>query len=168
MVWWMTESSPPPYARSTTLPEALEGRIASLVWRMPNRFSIFGRLGILELDDGLASLRDKSGRSLFSVPGTTVEARPHRRRLSAYPYYFQVRAADRWWHLGGYGQTRYRRASTRQLQEHYELRAVVPRPAKMSPDDYTRATANPMKHQVLWAMFWVQTLNSAATPTDAG
>ncbi|HEY2656268.1 MAG TPA: hypothetical protein VGI55_10800 [Solirubrobacteraceae bacterium] len=164
----MAEQSPPPDARSDSSPEAREGRFASLVWRLPSRFSIFGRLGILELDDGRVSLRDRSGRSLFSAPATTVEARPRRRRLSAYPCYFQVRAADRWWYLGGYGHTKYTRASTRELQEHYGLRTLVPRPARMGPDDYARVTGNPLKHQMLWAMFWVQTLNSAVGRAGSG
>lgn len=156
----MTEDSPTsPDAQAETLPEALEGRFASLVWILPRRSSIFGRLGILELEDGSVSLRDKSGGSLFSVPAATVEARPRPRRLSAYPYYFQVRAADRWWYLAGYGQTKHKRASTRELQERYGLRALVPRPDDMSPNEYTRITTNPAKHQVLWAICWVQTLN---------
>jgi hypothetical protein len=165
----MTEKSPSPQdAQPETLPEALEGRFASLVWIMPRRSSIFGRLGILELEDRWVSLRDKSGTSLFSVPISTVKARPRRRRLSAYPYYFQVRAADRWWYFAGYGQTKYKRASTRNLQERYALRALVPRPASMSQDDYARITTNPVKHQVLWAICWVQTLNLAATRAGAG
>jgi hypothetical protein len=166
----MTEdSSTSPGAHAETWREALEGRFASLVWIMPRRSSIFGRLGILELEDGAVSLRDKSGRSLFSVPVATVEARPRPRRLSAYPYYFQVRAADRSWYLAGYGQTKYRRASTRELQERYRLRALVPRPDDMSPNEYTRMTTNPAKHQVLWAICWVQTLNLAnARPGHAG
>jgi hypothetical protein len=53
-------------------------------------------------------------------------------------------------------------------QEHFGLLAVVPRPAKMSADEYTRATANPARHQVLWATFWVQTLNLAVARADAG
>ena len=116
----------------------------------------------------MVSLRDKSGESLFSVPVATVEARSRRRRLAANPYYFQVRAADRWWYLAGYGQGKYRRAGTRELQARYGLRELVPRPAGMSPDDYTRITTNPVKHQVLWAVCWVQTLNVAAARADAG
>jgi hypothetical protein len=165
----MTEKSwTPPDAQPETSPEALESRFASLVWIMPRRSSIFGRLGILELDDGLVSLRGKSGGPLFSVPVATVEARRRPRRLSAYPYYFQVRAADRWWYLAGYGQIKYRRASTRELQERYRLRVLVPRPANMDVDEYTRITTNPAKHQVLWAICWVQTLNIAGARAGDG
>lgn len=165
----MTENSPTsPQEQLETLPEAPEGRFASLVWTMPRRSSIFGRLGILQLEDSEVSLRDKSGRPLFSVPVATVEARPRRRRLTAHPYYFQVNAADRWWYLAGYGQTKYKRASTRELQERYDLRALVPRPADMSTDEYTRITTNPTKHQVLWASCWVQTLNLAKARAGAG
>ena len=162
------KSTTRPEVQPETLPEALEGRFASLVWIMPRRSSIFGHVGVLELEDGLVSLRDKSGRRLFSVPAATVEARPRQRRLSANPYYFQIRAADRWWYLAGYGQTKHRRASTRALQERYGLRALVPRPETMSLGDYTRITANPAKHQVLWAICWVQALNLAAAGAGAG
>lgn len=158
----------PPDTQPETLPEALKGRFASLVWILPRRSSIFGRLGILELENDWVSLRDRSGRSLFSLPVATVEARPRRRRLSPDPYYFQVRAADRWWYLAGYGQTKYRRASTRELQARYGLRVLVPRPANLSLDEYTRITTNPVKHQVLWAVCWVQTLNLAGARAGAG
>jgi hypothetical protein len=165
----MTEQFPtPPDAQPEPLPESLEGRLASLVWIMPRGSSIFGRVGILELEHSRVSLRDKSGRSLFSVPVATVEARPRRRRLSAYPYYFQIHAADRWWYLAGYGQTKFRRRSTRELQERYGLRALVPQPANMSQDDYRRIATNPAKHQVLWAICWVQTLNLASGRAGAG
>lgn len=161
------QSSSPPDAQPETLPEALEGRFASLVRIMGGRFSIRSRLGILELENGLVSLRNKSGDSLFSVPVATVEARPHRRRLSLYQCYFQVRAADRWWHLCAYGQTKYKRASTRALEERYGLRALVPRPPNMSMDDYGRITRNPAKHQVLWAACWVTALDFASARASA-
>ena len=140
--------------------EALDGRFASLARIMGGRFSMRSRLGILELDAGLLSLRDRSGSSLFSVPAATVEA--HRqRRLSMHPMYFQIRAAEEWWYLCGYGVTKYKRGATRELQERYGLCTLVPRPPRMSVDDYERITRNAARHQVLWAIFWVETLNSA-------
>lgn len=85
-----------------------------------------------------------------------------------YQYFFQVRAAGRWWYLTGYGQTKYKRASTRELEERYRLCTLVPRPPRMSPDDYARITSHAAKHQVLWAIFWVQALRAAAKHADLG
>ncbi len=142
--------------------EALDGRFASLARIMGGRFSIRSRLGILELDAGQVSLRDRSGSSLFSVPAATVEAR-RQRRLSTHEMYFQVRAAEEWWYLCGYGLTEYKRGATRELQERYGLCTLVPRPPRMSVDDYDRITRHAARHQVLWAIFWVQTLNAAGS-----
>jgi hypothetical protein len=87
----MAEKSPPPDARSDTSPEALEGRFASLVWRLPSRFSIFGG----------------SGPSSSTTAGSRFGT-------------------------GRAGQ------------------------------------CSQVKHQMLWAMFWVQTLNSAVARAGSG
>jgi hypothetical protein len=58
----------PPESLAESLAEALNGRLASLVYIMKGRRSPFTRLGILELEDGRLTLRDRDGEPLFAVP----------------------------------------------------------------------------------------------------
>jgi hypothetical protein len=145
-----------------SLPEALAGRFASLVHIMKGRWSLFSRLGVLELDGGLLSLRDADGAPLFAVPAAGTEARPHRRRLAVHQVFFKVLAGERWWYLVAHAPNNYQRRSTRELVERYQLRELAPQPLGMDEAFYLRSTNNPTMHQMVWAACWLQAVNIAA------
>jgi hypothetical protein len=151
----MSDASPTP---PESPPEALAGRLASLVHIMKGRSSLFSRLGVLELDAGLLSLWDAAGTSLFAVPVGSVQARPQPRRLAVHQYFFQVRAAERWWYLAGAVPTKYARRSTRELVQRYGIPDRVPMASGMSGETYLRLTSNPTTHQVLWVGCWLAVL----------
>jgi hypothetical protein len=128
---------------------------------MKGRHSIRSSLGVLALDDGSVSLRDAEDSLLFAVPAASVEARP-RRRLAVHQTFFEVHAEDRWWNLVAWVPTKYQRRSTRELVERSHAREVVPRLPGMSEESYHRIISNPVRHQMLWAVWWVATLSMAA------
>jgi hypothetical protein len=141
-------------------------RLTSVVYIMKGR-SPFSRLGVLDLSDGVLSLRDaKSGSELFTVPVSAAAARPARRKFyETNRPGFEVRGNDRWWFLVPYTiPVRYQRRSTRELIERYHARALVPRAPGMSEENYRRLTGSATRHQALWAGYWLAVL-SAAGPT---
>ena len=100
--------------RLESLAEALNGRLTSLVYIMKGRRSPFTRLGVLELEDGQLTLRDRDGEPLFAVPAAGAEARPARRRSTElHRNAFEVRAGDTWWFFTVHAPTKYERRSTR-------------------------------------------------------
>ena len=133
--------------------------ITSLVYIMRGR-SPFSRLGILDLQDGILSLREADGGQLFAVPVETVESRPARRKFyeTKRPG-FEVQANDRWWSLVAYAiPPKYQRRSTQELIERHHARELAPRPAGMSEANYRRLVDNPTQHQALWAGYWLGVL----------
>jgi hypothetical protein len=146
-----------------TLPEALRGRFASVVHILRGRRSPLSGLGVLELNRGQLSLHDRAGTQLFAVPTADVHARPARRRsFETHRSAFEVEADGRWWFLQAHAPTKYERASTRALAERYDAREVAPRPVGMSADAFADITQNPLKHQLLWRLCWLEALNSTA------
>jgi hypothetical protein len=152
--------SPPPEASPESLAEALNGRLASLVYIMKGRRSPFTRLGVLELEDGRLTLRDRDGEPLFAVPAAGVEARPARRRSTElHRNAFEVRAGDTWWFFTVHAPTKYERRSTRELVARFGVREQAPRPTAMGPEQYRRLVENPLSHQLLWAACWIEALS---------
>jgi hypothetical protein len=150
-----------PVEGSGSVPGEIDGRLASVVHIMKGRRSIRSSLGVLALDNGSVSLRNAEDSLLFNVPATSVEAR-QRRRLAVYQTFFEVRAEDRWWNLVAWVPTKYQRRSTRELVERAHPRQLVPRLPGMSEESYHRIISNPVRHQMLWAVWWVATLSMAA------
>jgi hypothetical protein len=146
-----------------TAPDVPAGRLASLVHIMRGRWSVFSRLGILELDAGVLTLPDAAGASLFSVPVTGIRAAPQR-RVSVHQVFFRIRAADRWWYLAAHVPTRYQRKATRELAARYQVRELVPRMPGLDAAAYARLTATPTSHQVMWAACWLAVLRRAGRP----
>lgn len=144
------------------LPEALEGRFASVVYIMKGRRSPFSRLGVLELEAGQLSLRDRKGALLFAVPAASAQARPARRRSAEmHRTAFEIHAADRWWFLVGHVPTTYERRPAQELAGLFQARELAPRPAGMSQETYLRLTKNPISHQLLWRACWLEALSQA-------
>jgi hypothetical protein len=157
----VSEMSSSSDAPPTSLEEALEGRLASLVHIMRGRRSLLSDLGVLELGSGTLSLWEASGASAFAVPVTTVQARRQLRRLALHQYFFQIRARERWWYLTGAVQTTHSRAPTRRLVARYEVSERAPMPTGMTTEAYLELTKNPNTHQVVWAACWLEALSSA-------
>lgn len=156
----MIEDPPP-----ESLAEAVKGRFASVVHILKGRRSPFSRLGVLELDAGQLSLRDRTGGLLFAVPAAIVEARPARRRsFETHRTAFEVHADGKWWFLTPHTvPAKYERRSTRELVEHFRTRELAPRPAGMSEEAYLRLTKNAVSHQVLWSGCWLEALAQAGS-----
>jgi hypothetical protein len=138
-------------------------RLTSVVFIMRGR-TPFSHLGVLDLSDGVLSLRDaKEGRELFTVPVKTTAVRPARRKFyeTKRPG-LEVRANDRWWFLVPYTTpAKYQRPPTRALIERYHATELAPRPAGMSEEVYRRMASRPTSHQVLWAAHWMMALGRA-------
>lgn len=148
---------------SELLAEALEGRFASVVHILTGRRSPFSRLGVLELDAGQLSLRDRNDAVLFAEPAASVQARPARRRsFEMHRTAFEVHAADRWWFLVVHVvPAKYQRRSTQALVELFRARELAPRPTGMSEESYLGLMKNPQSHQLLWAACWLEALSRA-------
>lgn len=147
---------------SESLAETLHGRLASVVYILRGRRSPFSHLGVLELDAGQLSLRDRTGALLFAVPAASIQARPARRRsFETHRTAFEVRAGDRWWFLVGHVPTKYERRSTQELVERFRARELAPRPTGMSEETYRRLTKNPISHQLVWGACWLEALSRA-------
>jgi hypothetical protein len=142
-------------------------RLTSVVYIMTGR-SPLSRLGVLDLSDGVLSLRDaKDGGELFAVPAASAMARPARRKFyeTKRPG-FEVHANDRWWSLVPYAiPAKYQRQSTLELFEQYQARELAPRPPGMSEENYARLTSSPTEHQALWAGCWLAVLGRAGEAT---
>lgn len=150
--------------------QAPDRRVASLVQIMPRRISVFGRLGVLELnvDDEVVSLYNKSGETLFSAPVSDVEAHHWRRLLATYQFYFRLRVDGRWWYLTARVMVKYSRSATRELAKRYRVRSEAPPPPRMSPEEYRKMIRLPTTHQVLWALTWVGLLKALRNRAVAG
>ena len=135
-------------------------RLASLVHIMRSRWSLFSRLGVLEVDSGTLSLYNGEGQTLFSIPVGRAQAQHQRRLFAIHPVFFRIGADDRWWYLVAHAPNKYERRSTRQLVERYRIHEPAPRPDAMTEETYLRLTKNPIGHQVLWKGFWLGVLRA--------